>query len=131
MGAHAPADTNCPLASSLHVLSVFQSFYGATELASTLVSEDGKATILSVMYDFKQTNKEYDLVNLVSKKCDSLLKAEGLSEHVDHGIAGLTPFATAILDGVQEDLHFMGEQLRGEAAASAVASSGGGSLAHS
>ena len=83
---------------------LFEEFGGATELADAYVA--GSTAIISVGYDNYNQGAVGELVDYLEKTVRSLVKEQG-SGSVSFGLTGLSPFATAILDGVAEDLHFM------------------------
>lgn len=90
---------------------VFQKYFTATELASSLVSPSGSSTIIAVSYDYHQSKKADDLVDFLTRKTHDLIQSQGLSDEISVGFTGIQPFAEAIIDGVQDDLHIMGTVL--------------------
>ena len=84
--------------------------FNATELADQFVASDSGgewSTTITVTYDTKNKDKYNHLVDWLQKTVKQLIRDASLKGQVDNGACGIVPFATAILDGVQEDLEFM------------------------
>jgi len=87
---------------------VYEEYFNASQLAASFV--EGTDALVSVTYDnTANEDKINGLVDFVDKTTKDLLSSHGLSGVVSYGVTGIAPFATAILDGVADDLHFMDE----------------------
>jgi uncharacterized membrane protein YdfJ with MMPL/SSD domain len=93
--------------------TVLRNEFNAIELANQFVASPDEAksgkwsTTISVTYDTSDPEKYNKLVGWLETQVNDLIRESSVENDVDNGACGVAPFATAILDGVQDDLEFM------------------------